>query len=324
MQLVLDTRGIVMKKRNGCFYLKTEAKERLISPVKVSSIAITSECTLSTAAIRLAIEHRIPIYIIDALGRVLGQFWSASFGHLSTLRRKQVLFADTSAATDWIVDAYRLKIQQQAENLIWLSKHPDIMSKKHPDIDGMSKSIEKLDECQGKPMKKVENAIRGYEAVAAKTYWQTVGQLLPEPMNFSKRSQHPAEDPFNALLNYTYGMLYTNIETSVFSAGLDPHLGVFHADQYNKPTLVFDLIEPFRPWADRFLFGLILENELAKSYFDESDKGVVLAKRGKHLLIPAYNQWLKTFQMRQNQSLSVKNHLAKYVYELVKIIENQD
>ena len=42
-------------------------------------------------------------------------------------------------------------------------------------------------------------------------------------------------------------MLYAVVEGGLFASGLDPHLGILHADEYNKPTLAFDMIEPFRP-----------------------------------------------------------------------------
>lgn len=42
-------------------------------------------------------------------------------------------------------------------------------------------------------------------------------------------------------------MLYSVVEAGLFTAGLDPYLGILHADAHKKPTLSFDLIEPFRP-----------------------------------------------------------------------------
>lgn len=110
--------------------------------------------------------------------------------------------------------------------------------------------------------------------------------------NPTTRRQHPAADAFNAALNYAYGMLYTTVETALFAAGLDPYLGIFHADQYDKPTLSYDLIEPFRPWADRLVLDLCLADTWPADAFEKTGNEVRLAKTGKAVLIPHLNAHL--------------------------------
>ncbi len=41
------------------------------------------------------------------------------------------------------------------------------------------------------------------------------------------------------------------VEKSCILAGLDPYVGFLHTDNYNKKSMVFDLIEPFRFLADQ-------------------------------------------------------------------------
>ena len=53
---------------------------------------------------------------------------------------------------------------------------------------------------------------------------------------------------------YAYGVLYGLVEKACIVAGLDPFVGFLHTDNYNKTSLVFHLIEPFRiktPGIDR-------------------------------------------------------------------------
>ena len=63
------------------------------------------------------------------------------------------------------------------------------------------------------------------------------------------------------MLNYSYGVLYGRVERLLILAGLDPFIGFFHCDSYKKPSLVYDLIEPFRAIAERttVLFSLVGE-----------------------------------------------------------------
>ena len=149
----------------------------------------------------------------------------------------------------------------------------------------------------------------GIEGTIARVYFQTLGQVLPPDYQFERRSRRPARDVFNAALNYLYGMLYSVVESGLFAAGLDPHLGILHADAYHKPTLAFDLIEAFRPWVDRILLELCLSEELLSSFFTRNQHGLFLNKKGKALLIPHFNGWLQERRKFQYRELTTRNHI---------------
>lgn len=144
---------------------------------------------------------------------------------------------------------------------------------------------------------------------AARAYWQVLGASLPEEYRFAKRSRRPAEDDFNAALNYLYGMLYSVVEGALFAAGLDPHLGILHTDEYNKPVLVFDLIEAFRPWVDRLLVEECLISNLEAQFFSKNQFGLFLNKKGKAYIIPLFNDYLRTQRRYFQRDSTVKNHI---------------
>ncbi len=77
-------------------------------------------------------------------------------------------------------------------------------------------------------------------------------------MQWPGRETRGAIDPFNSLLNYGYGILYSQVEQALTLAGLDPYGGFLHADRPGKPSLVLDLIEEFRqPVVDRTIIGMV-------------------------------------------------------------------
>lgn len=132
-------------------------------------------------------------------------------------------------------------------------------------------------------------------------------------MRFEKRSRRPSLDAFNACINYAYGMLYNTVETSIITAGLDPEMGIFHKEQLNKPTLVYDLIEPFRPWTDRVVIDLFLNRKIPRDCFEDKEEGVWLGQKGKAILIPSINEHLieKTyFNQKRIKRKDQINHLA--------------
>lgn len=90
--------------------------------------------------------------------------------------------------------------------------------------------------------------VNWHEIGARKTYWRRSGQ----------NSRHP----INAMLNYGYGILVSNIRAQVVAAGFDPFVGIMHGTSQNRIPLIYDLMEPLRPVVDR----KILEFALAHTF----------------------------------------------------------
>ena len=101
---------------------------------------------------------------------------------------------------------------------------------------------------------------------------------------FATRSRHPAHDEFNAMLNYGYGVLYSMVEKACILAGLDPFVGFLHTDNYNKKSLVFDLIEPFRILSDRATLLLFTGRRRQKDFFKPVPGGIALEQARPGLL----------------------------------------
>ena len=69
----------------------------------------------------------------------------------------------------------------------------------------------------------------------------------------------------NSFLNYGYAILRSSLSRYVVAAGLNPSYGVGHYNKLNPFCLVDDLIEPFRPLVDSYVYRLWEQNgELAE------------------------------------------------------------
>ncbi len=310
MQLVLDSKGIKIANKNNAFQIISEGGERIIGPGKLTSIAIIANVQIQTDAINLAIKQQIPILFFNRFGKIVGRIWSPHFQSIATLRRQQIKFSETPEATTWLIDLFWLKTENQIRNLQYLQmRQPTYTSVLGQAIQAIKKHNKSFEQYRGRLVEEVRNAIMGTEGTIARIYWQTVGNTLPRKYRFQKRSRRPAEDLFNAAINYGYGMLYTVIESSIFAVGLDPQLGILHADEYAKPTLSFDLIEAFRPWIDRMLIEACLDDQLQKQFFNKNQHGIFLNKKGKAFIIPLFNQLLRKERKWLNRESSVKNHI---------------
>lgn len=101
-----------------------------------------------------------------------------------------------------------------------------------------------------------------FEGQGGNLYWRMIRLLLEDDVEFPGRERRGATDLVNSLLNYGYGMVYPRIHHALVLAGLNPCVSFLHTFQDDKPTLVFDMIEEFRPQAvDRAIFGMITKGE---------------------------------------------------------------
>lgn len=321
MQLVLDTNGLAVKKRNKSFWIIGQGQQRIISPHRVTSIAVTADCLMSSAAIKLAAKHQIPIFFFNKAGKAEARLWSDSFGSIATIRRQQVLFAMTPEATEWIISLFELKTQHQRENLKYLSRRkPNLKQKLTHSMHQMESysntfamhKLQLLSECR--------NNLMGIEGNIAKIYWHQLSLCLPEGLQFGTRSRRPAQDIFNAALNYLYGMLYNVVSSAILAAGLDPHLGFLHVDQHAKPTFTFDLIEPFRPWVDQLLLKQALAKKLKNDFFQQTADGYYLNKQGKRFLIPLFNEHMQNSTTFNHRRLNRKNHIYRFAGEFAQFL----
>jgi hypothetical protein len=150
-------------------------------------------------------------------------------------------------------------------------------------------------------------SIMGVEGMAAQAYFDAISSIMPEAWKFKGRSRDPARDGFNCLLNYGYGVLYSQIERSCIIAGLDPYVGFLHTDNYNKRSFVFDLIEPFRTHIDKTVINLFAKKQVSDKYFDPVPGGLYMNKEGKALLIGAVNEMFDKEIDYRGRNVKIRN-----------------
>ncbi len=98
------------------------------------------------------------------------------------------------------------------------------------------------------------------EGRAGRLYWDALRKLLPPELGFTGREHQGARDLTNSLLNYGYGILYSQVWGAAALAGLDPFAGFLHVDRPGKPSLALDLVEEFRQLiVDRTVFALLIK-----------------------------------------------------------------
>lgn len=289
MQLVINTYGAYLRKKDNCFLIEVDGKQQEISVKKVSSILITTSVLLSSDALQMAIENNIDVVFMDHYGEPFGRLWHSKLGSTTLIRRRQL----EASCSEEGLKMLKEWINQRLDNQIDFLKK---LKEKRPDNETLLPTVARIDEFRNK-INQVEGLIEdnrgtimGYEGNAAKAYFDVLSSIMPEKFKFDGRSRMPAKDEFNAMLNYGYGVLYSKVEKACLIAGLDPYLGFLHADNYNKKSLVFDLIEMYRDLADQTVVYLFTGKKIKDSFFDKHSSGMTLNKEGKAALISALNE----------------------------------
>ncbi len=295
MQLYLDSYGASLRVKNNMFWVKPAQSEGKLFPIReVNSIFLTKGVHTSTDALLLAIENAIPILLIDGIGHPIGQVWGGQYGSIATIRKQQALLSTHPKGLLWIRDLLVQKLSsQQALVERWSERQGGFDMERFDAgsrvIYNMIQRFQSLKLEDVEDMAAAEASFRGWEGTASRHYFGCLSAFLPSAFAFPKRSKRPAYDNFNALLNYLYGILYSQVHLSLLKAGLDPYMSILHADQYNRPTFVYDVIEIYRHWMEEVAIRLCVDNRLPENAFTVPDPkvGVWLNQPAKSVVVNA-------------------------------------
>ncbi len=100
--------------------------------------------------------------------------------------------------------------------------------------------------------------------------WMAVGQRESLLTGVNRNANHPV----NAILNYAYGVLESQVRIATVASGLDPAIGYLHACRPGRSALVYDLMEPLRPMVDRLILQFIRSHTFTPADFPIMPKGV--------------------------------------------------
>ncbi|MEJ5327165.1 MAG: CRISPR-associated endonuclease Cas1 [Candidatus Bathyarchaeia archaeon] len=291
MILEISEHGSVLKRNHECFLIKTAENKLEVPAEKVDAVIITANALVSTQVMSLCIEKGIQLVLSEWSGRPFGRLWACTLGKAAELRRKQYLNQDSVVAFKFSKDIVAKKLKEQKKFLVEIRNNRCVndVTVDHA-VRFLQRSLNELKKIEYS--KSFKQELLGLEGSSASAYFSAISSVLPKKYKFTERSRRPAVDPFNAVLNYAYGLAYGGVEKVVILSGLDPNAGFYHADAYGKPTLVFDLIELFRTRVDRIAVKVFTKKIARDGWFQILKHGdsvsVFLAKEARKYIIKEY------------------------------------
>ena len=252
----------------------------------IDGIVVGRNAQLSTQTIFELMEQRVPIFYIDSRGKIIGHFVYERQSATRLLRQLEI-FRDPLRQLELSREIISEKISNQRA---LLKRYEKTIA-----ADKLERPIKKLKQTADKlsSLQSLEE-IRGAEGIAAKIYFATFTELLDQTRwKWKERSQHPAKDPVNSLLNYGYAFLEREVRIAVALAGMEPRIGFFHANDGRKDSLIFDMMEFFRqPVVDRLALNLLNKKMLQPENFSVTEEECRLTDEGRLIFCNRYEEYM--------------------------------
>ncbi len=267
---LLVSDGIGPQRREARFNRATHGIRRLVL------IGHTGFVTLE--ALRWLADVRIGFNHLDPDGRVL--LTSGDVGvDEPRLRRAQSL----AWATPLGIAVARGLLKQKLEGQARLAKQLPGGAPAHLAIERLVPELDLADSAPTLMVVEAAAATAYWEAwssvsipwVRAQTaavpdHWRTVGGRASPLTGRSRLAANPAQ----AIFNYLYALLEAETRLACLGSGLDPGLGVLHADQRSRDSLALDVMEAVRPMVDSYVLDLLRTSNLRQEDFHETRQGI--------------------------------------------------
>ncbi len=275
---------------------------------QVHSVVLHGNVQLTSQAIRLCVERGVGVHWLTGTGRYLSSL-TIPVGNPTRRIRQYVALLDSDTRLRLVRTLVSARIWNQYRYLLRASRgKQQLRTNVEPFLRELRTATDRLNRQSD------VDSIRGIEGAAGRAYHRGLRRLiLPPEFASHRRTRRPAQDPFNALLNYSYALLLARISNAVVACGLDPHLGFYHTDRSSAPPLTLDLMELFRvPLCDVPILGAVNRNTWCLSDFDCSDLGVRLSHKVR-------TQVIKLFERRLD--VTWKHPATRYSLPYRKAIE---
>ena len=278
---------------NDTLRVQVDDETKLRVPLHhLQAVVCFGHVNLSAPLMHRLADAAIALVLLDVNGRFKARLEGAVSGNV-LLRQAQHRAVDNAAFTLELARALVAgKLKNQRQVLLRgarEAKLPDEEARLTRAAQDLAASLRAL------PQATTLDVLRGVEGEAARTYFGAINLVVRADMraDFSVdgRSRRPPRDRMNALLSFLYAMWMNDCRSACEAAGLDPQLGFLHAVRPGRAALALDLVEEFRPLADRLALTLVNRGQLRASDFALREGGAVsLEANARKAVVVAYQE----------------------------------
>lgn len=289
--LYVMTQGAYLHLEGETLVVEVERQKRLQVPMHhLGSVVIFGDVLVSPAALHRCADDGRGVMLLDRHGRFKARLEGSLSGNI-LLRQAQ-----HQASAAQALDLAHAFVAGKLRN----ARQVALRGARESRNDGDREALRQCGRLLAGHIRRLPGAAtldetRGIEGDGARVYFEAVRHLIRadarEIFSFERRSRRPPLDRFNALISFIYTLLVHDCRAAVEAVGLDSQLGFLHAVRPGRPALALDLMEEFRPLADRLALTLINRGQLTAQDFEpRPGSAVYLSETGRKTVLAAHQQ----------------------------------
>jgi CRISP-associated protein Cas1 len=235
--------------RNGTDLLTPKHEDELfyINQLPYDRIIIAGKGFVSTDAIRRLTDNGISITLLDSFGNYI----SSMSNTMSSAVASQVRIGQYDTFRNEEKTLYLQKQIVKARLISQINLLKDYKLERIAELEHYLSMVEQARD---------RRDLLGIEAKGGTIYFGQYVRLFAPSYGFKSRrgdnrvmSNKHAGDVLNALLNYGFSVLLSEIIKNLNGAGLDPYYSFYHKTHQSFIALAYDLIEPYRALVENSL-----------------------------------------------------------------------
>jgi len=261
-QVSVKNQRIILKNGIDVFSEEQEIEEYVPTGIPYSRIVLGKDGYITNKAIHLLADNHINLIFLDSFGNFKACLHEVMSSFTGSKRRMAQY--DTFRDPEKILYLQKELVKAKLQSEIDFIKDDSIKAK-------LAKFQEYVSGAKN------YKQILSHEAKAGIIYRNYYVSLFDPKYGFTQRKNDGrrskpryATNAINALLNYGFSVLYSEVAKIISGEGLDPYFGFYHKSHESEQALVYDLVEPYRVLVE----SVVLEfsntphrwNNLHKSY----------------------------------------------------------
>jgi CRISPR-associated protein Cas1 len=295
-------------------------RERRVIPIEdVDALWVFRELELNARVINFLAQHKVPVHFFNYYGFYSGSFYPREYLNAGYLLVEQV--------HHYTNKRLRLAI---AREFIHSALHNILRNLRYYGTRGLDLEAE-TEGVQVEMLRLAEvkslGELMGCEGRARSSYYQGFSKILRERAEFTKRVRRPPDNPVNALISFTNGLVYAATLTQIYRSQLNPTISFLHEPGARRFSLALDLAEVFKPiLADRLIFKIINNRQLSERDFAQDLNCCYLKESGRKVILKEWDGRLQTTieHRRLRRKVSYERLIRLECYKLVKHVTNAE
>jgi CRISP-associated protein Cas1 len=292
--------------------------ERRVIPVEdVDAIWVFRELELNARVLNFLAQHKVPVHFFNYYGFYSGTFYPREYLNAGYLLVKQVRhYANRRLRLAIARELIESALHNILRNLRYyggrgldLQAETEGVQKEMLRLDAVN-SIDELMACEGR---------------ARASYYQAFSKIMRERVEFARRVRRPPDNPVNALISFTNGLVYAATMTQIYRTQLNPTISFLHEPGARRFSLALDLAEIFKPvLADRLIFKIINNRQISERDFAQDLNCCYLKGSGRKTILKEWDARLQTTieHRRLRRKVSYERLIRLECYKLVKHVTN--